>query len=95
MASGFGIHGGVGRCFAFWQEFSKCYAQTDTPSKCRAPAEDYLECLHHTKEIERAKELKAEFIRQNEHKAHESRKLAEIAADGIINTVGLLRRDDS
>ena len=29
----------------------KCYAQTDVPKQCAPQAEDYLECLHHTKEV--------------------------------------------
>ncbi|CAO3618076.1 unnamed protein product [Mucor hiemalis] len=31
MASGFGLDGGRGRCFHFWQEFNKCYATADLP----------------------------------------------------------------
>ncbi|KAI0355851.1 hypothetical protein OH77DRAFT_1495708 [Trametes cingulata] len=95
MASGFGYHGGVSRCFAYWQEFSKCYAQTDVPSQCRAQADDYLECLHHTKEIARAKAVKAEFIRKAEHQAHEGRKAADILADGVIVGVGLIQRGEA
>ena len=30
---------------------SQCYAQTDVPSQCAPQADDYLECLHHTKEV--------------------------------------------
>ena len=29
----------------------QCYAQTDVPSQCAPQADDYLECLHHTKEV--------------------------------------------
>ena len=29
----------------------QCYSKADAPSQCRAPADDYLECLHHTKEV--------------------------------------------
>lgn len=32
-------------------DFQKCYANADTPSQCTLPKEDYLECLHHTKEV--------------------------------------------
>lgn len=57
------IHLGRTRCFAFWQEFSKvieiglteadyqCYAGADSPKDCLNQKEDYLECLHHTKEV--------------------------------------------
>ncbi|KAI0763145.1 hypothetical protein BC629DRAFT_1443297 [Irpex lacteus] len=93
MASGFGFQGGPSRCFGFWQEFTKCYASTDEPSKCRIQADDYLECLHRTQEIERAKAVKAEFIRKAEHQAHEGRKTADILADGVIVGVGLIQRD--
>ncbi|KAG1753586.1 uncharacterized protein EDB91DRAFT_405266 [Suillus paluster] len=93
MASGFSYTGGRSRCFAYWQEFSKCYAEADAPSQCRLPADDYLECLHHTKEIARAKAVKAEFIKQAEHHAKEGRKVADVLADGVIVGVGLIQRD--
>ncbi|KAG2069113.1 hypothetical protein BDR04DRAFT_717027 [Suillus decipiens] len=93
MASGFSYTGGRSRCFAYWQEFSKCYAEADAPSQCRLQADDYLECLHHTKEIARAKAVKAEFIKQAEHHAKEGRKVADVLADGVIVGVGLIQRD--
>ncbi|KAG6334965.1 hypothetical protein ID866_4121 [Astraeus odoratus] len=93
MASGFSYTGGRSRCFTYWQEFSKCYSQADAPSQCRAQADDYLECLHHTKEIERAKAVRAEFIKKAEHQAKEGRKVAEVLADGVIVSVGLIQRD--
>ncbi|KAH8087155.1 hypothetical protein BXZ70DRAFT_955791 [Cristinia sonorae] len=95
MASGFGVSGGTPRCFAFWQEFSKCYASTESPGQCRAQADDYLECLHHTKEIARAKAVKAEFVKRAEHQATEGRKAADILADGVIVGVGLIQREKS
>jgi NADH dehydrogenase (ubiquinone) Fe-S protein 5 len=51
MASGFGVKGTRGRCHAFWQDFSACMSTADTPSACFALREDYLECLHHRKEV--------------------------------------------
>jgi len=93
MASGFGYTGGRSRCFAYWQEFSKCYAQTDVPSQCRSQVDDYLECLHHTQEIARAKAVKAEFVKKAEHQAKEGRKVADVLADGVIVGVGLIQRD--
>ncbi|EMD35646.1 hypothetical protein CERSUDRAFT_116386 [Gelatoporia subvermispora B] len=93
MASGYGVHGGVPRCFAYWQEFQKCYAQADAPVQCRLQADDYLECLHHTNEIARAKAVKAEFVRKAQHQAHEGRKAADILADGVIVGVGLIQRE--
>ncbi|KZT25691.1 hypothetical protein NEOLEDRAFT_1178156 [Neolentinus lepideus HHB14362 ss-1] len=94
MASTFGLHGGRPRCFAFWQEFSKCYAGTDNPKQCKPMADDYLECLHHTQEIARAKAVKAEFVRKAEKQAHEGRKVADILAEGAIAGVGLIQRGD-
>ncbi|EKM57600.1 uncharacterized protein PHACADRAFT_206492 [Phanerochaete carnosa HHB-10118-sp] len=93
MASGFGFGGGPSRCFGYWREFAKCYASADSPSQCRVQADDYLECLHRTQEIARAKAVKAEFIRKAEHQAHEGRKVADILADGVIVGVGLIQRD--
>lgn len=46
------VYLGRGRCFHFWQEFSKCYASADFPTQCNAERDDYLECLHHTKEVQ-------------------------------------------
>ncbi|KAI9823084.1 MAG: hypothetical protein M1826_000288 [Phylliscum demangeonii] len=57
MASGYGLSGGVSRCFPFWQEVLACYvvnttADDDTgKSKCMPAVEDYYECLHHKKEV--------------------------------------------
>ncbi|KAF9525075.1 hypothetical protein CPB83DRAFT_860248 [Crepidotus variabilis] len=67
MSSGFGWTGGRPRCFVYWQEFQKCYIQTDNPVECRPQSGDYLECLHHTKEIKRAEAVKDEMQRQLEH----------------------------
>eukprot|EP00277_Geminigera_cryophila_P013904 CAMPEP_0179439108 /NCGR_PEP_ID=MMETSP0799-20121207/22752_1 /TAXON_ID=46947 /ORGANISM="Geminigera cryophila, Strain CCMP2564" /LENGTH=79 /DNA_ID=CAMNT_0021221217 /DNA_START=20 /DNA_END=259 /DNA_ORIENTATION=+ len=53
MASGFGSNGGPGRCYAFWDQFSECLKTADTPMTCKLAHEDYLECLHHKKEIAR------------------------------------------
>eukprot|EP00850_Spirogloea_muscicola_P026890 SM011791S25562 [mRNA] locus=s11791:195:383:- [translate_table: standard] len=51
MASGFGIKGGAGRCYAVWLEFSECMARCEEPSQCAPLREDYFECLHHRKEV--------------------------------------------
>jgi hypothetical protein len=53
MASGFGVKGNKGRCYAFWMDFSKCMSEADHPTSCAALREDYLECLHHRKEARR------------------------------------------
>lgn len=53
MASGFGARGGQGRCFPIWVDFEKCLAEADEPVQCKDFRDDYLECLHHKKEITR------------------------------------------
>ena len=32
-------------------EFAKCYANADKPNDCALQRDDYMECLHHTKEV--------------------------------------------
>ncbi|PFH54929.1 hypothetical protein XA68_11686 [Ophiocordyceps unilateralis] len=67
MASGFGMNGGPGRCFPFWQDVLACYVINTTSEddsgkkKCALPLEDYYECLHHKKEHFRALALHAAF----------------------------------
>ncbi|KAK2076408.1 hypothetical protein QBZ16_000933 [Prototheca wickerhamii] len=51
MASGFGLRGGPNRCYAVYMDFSECMSKTDDPRKCNDYREDYLECLHHRKEV--------------------------------------------
>ncbi|KAL1408909.1 hypothetical protein Q8F55_005723 [Vanrija albida] len=93
MASGFGYSGGRTRCFVFWQEFSKCYANADAPQECVAQKDDYLECLHRTKEIARAKEIKAHWVQSQVREGADARKAAEKAATGVIVNLGLVNTD--
>ncbi|KAA0044376.1 NADH dehydrogenase (ubiquinone) iron-sulfur protein 5-B [Cucumis melo var. makuwa] len=51
MASGWGIDGSKGRCYDFWIDFSDCMSRCREPKDCSLLREDYLECLHHTKEV--------------------------------------------
>ncbi|KIO31427.1 hypothetical protein M407DRAFT_241800 [Tulasnella calospora MUT 4182] len=90
MASGYGYSGGTSRCHPYWMEFAKCYASADSPSQCSFQAEDYLECLHHKKEIARARTIKAHFFQQQIHENKEGRKVADIVADGVVGSVGLI-----
>ncbi|KAL1746717.1 hypothetical protein HDZ31DRAFT_33487, partial [Schizophyllum fasciatum] len=72
--SGYAAEGGAGRgrCYPYWQEFLKapasvltahqCYTQTDLPTKCRPASDDYLECLHRTKEIARQETVRNQMI---------------------------------
>jgi NADH dehydrogenase (ubiquinone) Fe-S protein 5 len=71
MASGYGLHGGRGRCYPMWQDFAKCYAQADRPEDCTLQAEDYYECLTRSKEIARARTIQQEYYRQQAAKKAE------------------------
>jgi hypothetical protein len=48
---------GPTRCFPFWQEVMACYVINSSVDdnkavwKCHEQLEDYLECLHHAKEV--------------------------------------------
>ncbi|KAK7402411.1 hypothetical protein QQX98_011828 [Neonectria punicea] len=69
MASGYGMHGGPGRCFPFWQEVMACYVVNTTADddsgkkKCSPVLEDYYECLHHKKEHARVLAIQAAYAR--------------------------------
>ncbi|TPX67757.1 hypothetical protein SpCBS45565_g03541 [Spizellomyces sp. 'palustris'] len=70
MSSGFGLNGGRGRCFPFWQEFAKCYVQSDSPRKeCTNQFEDYQECLYHRKELLRLSIVQEEYEKEKQRKA--------------------------
>ncbi len=52
MSSGFGLFTEKGRCNSFWNDVMNCYDTHNYPHRqCTAQVEDYLECLHHTKEV--------------------------------------------
>lgn len=52
MSSGIGLFTDKGRCHPFWQEFLRCKSTSDDPRKeCTDFIDDYMECLHHTKEV--------------------------------------------
>ncbi|ODN83794.1 NADH dehydrogenase (ubiquinone) Fe-S protein 5 [Cryptococcus wingfieldii CBS 7118] len=71
-----------------------CYANADKPTDCIAPKDDYLECLHNTKEIARAKEVKAHFIQKELHSGSDARKAAEKAATGVVVSLGLVEGEE-
>ncbi|KAJ1983789.1 hypothetical protein H4R33_004624 [Dimargaris cristalligena] len=73
MASGYGYKG-PNRCFAFWQDFLKCYNQADKVTDCNLYREDYFECLHPTKEVQRVKTIIEEADRQKKANAQSSEK---------------------
>ncbi|GAA6056213.1 hypothetical protein JCM3770_002090 [Rhodotorula araucariae] len=90
MASGYSYTGGRNRCFPFWQDFQKCYASADAPEQCVLQKEDYLECLHHTKEVSRALRIKSEYLAKTATELAAQRKEAEVHAEGGILGLGLL-----
>ncbi|OQR90680.1 hypothetical protein THRCLA_22523 [Thraustotheca clavata] len=53
MSSGFGFKGTANRCYVMWKEVERCNREADLPGSCAAQVEDYLECLHHKKELSR------------------------------------------
>eukprot|EP01031_Cornospumella_fuschlensis_P035657 gene35657-43246_t len=55
MSSGLGIRGNTSRCFEFFQDFSACMKTASDNGSCRLLRDDYLECLHGTKQVERVK----------------------------------------
>jgi len=94
MASGFGYTGGRSRCFPFWQEFAKCYAQADFPSQCILQKEDYVECLHHTQEKARAKMLQYQAQKKQTRAATEGKKEADVKATSAPIGIGLIKSID-
>ena len=49
-----GIPKGNPKCsvlLAILTDVLQCYAYADPPQECKLQAEDYLECLHHRKEV--------------------------------------------
>lgn len=52
MSSGAGIFTSRGRCYPFWKEMIQCHDASIFPSRdCLQHYEDYMECLHRTKEV--------------------------------------------
>ncbi|RMZ85396.1 hypothetical protein DV737_g735, partial [Chaetothyriales sp. CBS 132003] len=96
MASGYGIGGGVGRCFPFWQEYLSCYVinQHDPEARkkgvCLPRLEDYYECLHHKKEQnpESLFALLGRVVPYLQSKSWDTRVAAAKAIGGIVEKAG-------
>ncbi|OQD75022.1 hypothetical protein PENDEC_c008G00601 [Penicillium decumbens] len=104
MASGFGLKGGPGRCYPFWQEVLGCYAVNSGggeagKKQCTPALEDYYECLQHRKEALRTMKMQAAYRkaeaahpRENEPKAEQIRSLGllgkEEESTGVLNQLG-------
>jgi len=65
MVSGYGVHGGKGRCYQFWQDFVQCMNANKAGGvnayACKPQHSDYIECLHHSKLSERNLTIRAEM----------------------------------
>lgn len=47
-----GIFTQQGRCFEFWKKLKECERTAELPKiDCPVYFEDYVECLHHSKEV--------------------------------------------
>lgn len=64
LSLGRGISGNKGRCYDFWIDFSECMSRCREPKDCSLLREDYLECLHHSKEFQRRNRVYKEEQRQ-------------------------------
>ena len=52
MSSGVGAFTKNGRCFPFFKDMLHCFNKAEYPDlDCRNQVEDYMECLHHKKEV--------------------------------------------
>ncbi|KAJ2768803.1 Maturation and nuclear export of 40S ribosomal subunits interacting protein, partial [Coemansia nantahalensis] len=73
------------RCFPFWEDFQQCYfASTEkTRGDCVPARDDYVECLHHFKEIARVRTIQA-VERSNYAKAKANGTDHKIEADAAL-----------
>ncbi|GFH58849.1 hypothetical protein CTEN210_15325 [Chaetoceros tenuissimus] len=79
MSSGYGIRGGLGRCYPFFADLKDCLRseESNEPGACTAFREDYFECLHHKKEYARVRTILAQ-----------EKKNVEIAKNGGVDDGG-------
>eukprot|EP00562_Extubocellulus_spinifer_P004931 CAMPEP_0178516034 /NCGR_PEP_ID=MMETSP0696-20121128/24883_1 /TAXON_ID=265572 /ORGANISM="Extubocellulus spinifer, Strain CCMP396" /LENGTH=80 /DNA_ID=CAMNT_0020146253 /DNA_START=6 /DNA_END=248 /DNA_ORIENTATION=+ len=68
MSSGFGLRGGIGRCYPFWAEYKECLKteERNDGGICMPSREDYFECLHNRREHEIVRAVNAEEKKQKE-----------------------------
>ncbi|KAG7539619.1 hypothetical protein FFLO_03495 [Filobasidium floriforme] len=72
----------------------KCYAGAEDPQECVLTKDDYLECLHRTKEIARAKQIKSHFLQKTATEHSDARKANEESAKGVIVSLGLIKGEE-
>ncbi|KAJ9125748.1 hypothetical protein QFC24_002532 [Naganishia onofrii] len=77
--------------YSLVSDITVCYAGAEDPQECVLQKEDYLECLHRSKEIARAKEIKQHFLQTQAHELGDARKAADVAAKGVIVSLGLVK----
>ena len=53
MASGYGVNAPMGRCYPIFLSLSECAASSKNRDACDELRDDYMECLHHKKEVAR------------------------------------------
>ncbi|BGP03890.1 hypothetical protein RTG_00755 [Rhodotorula toruloides ATCC 204091] len=91
------MRGSLALCALGWWEdghFQKCYAGADHPNECVNQKEDYLECLHQTKELSRAMRIQSEYLNKTAHELQDKRKAAEAQVEtGGILGLGLLQSE--
>ncbi|PKI82362.1 hypothetical protein MVES_003740 [Malassezia vespertilionis] len=67
-----------------------CYVTADAPSECLPQKDDYLECLHHTKELERAHVFQERLIQMQAEDSKRAREAGKGGSNGpslgLINT---------
>ncbi|KAJ7622868.1 hypothetical protein B0H17DRAFT_964143 [Mycena rosella] len=78
------------RCSAYWQEFTKCFSEAEHSKACTAQRDDYLECVHRTKEVPRNAQIQAEYVRQQTQALKDHKKDLDAQADGVPTRVGLI-----
>ena len=70
-AGGGELTGGArgGRCYPVWMSFSGCMSEAEDPKDCEMLRNDYLECLHHRKEIKRINAINKQVAKNHEDRA--------------------------
>ncbi|CAG8518632.1 682_t:CDS:2 [Paraglomus occultum] len=65
----------------------------DHPTQCVLQSEDYLECLHNTKELARARRIRAEILKKSgvrKKKEATLRKTNQSALDSKVMRLGII-----
>ncbi|KAL3419607.1 NADH:ubiquinone oxidoreductase 11.5kD subunit [Phlyctema vagabunda] len=100
MSSGYGLNGGQGRCFPFWQEVLSCYVVNTSDEdmsgkkKCAPVLEDYYECLHHKKEVRYGPAARVASIQAAYRKKAALFPREEAPKAGQIRNLGLLGKEE-